>query len=85
MSETRGNSKNPHTPTRSKLATSALGTLGVRPVKVSARFARVWAQFFLNMLKGFLNKSSACLGRVTYTSRISSTRATGAFGLYATV
>ena len=36
-------------------------------LKVSARFARVWAQ------KLFLK-----LGRMTYTSRISSTRATGA-------
>ena len=43
ISETRAgrvekNSKIPHTPeTRSKLATSALGTLGVRPARVAVR------------------------------------------------
>ena len=46
-------------------------------LKVSARFARVWAKKIFKHAYKF-SKSSACPGRVTYTSRISSTRATGA-------
>ena len=45
-------------------------------LKVSARSAHVWAKK-MNMLN-FFSRSSACLGRVTYTPRIHSTRVTGA-------